>query len=180
MHPPTPPARVFPRRRRTYATRPRAGFTLIEMLIALAVCGLLLAIVGPKLQRIGDKNKLRSSRDELTSMIATARAAAIQKGREARFYIKPSADSVYVVVDTAAGKPMVIVASRSMQSLYGVTLAVAPSPGTDAYIPFDARGFSSTLSGNTVRIRVTHAQAGTDSVCVTKFGLILKRGCLTS
>lgn len=154
--------------------RARRGFTLIEMLIVLTVMGMVVTFAAPPLRRMGDRSNLRGARDELAAMIATARAAAIQKGREGRFHLS-TGDTVRVTVDTAANTPMIVVANRSMKELYGVSLSVSAT--VDTVIPFDSRGFASTKSGNTVRIRFT-GPAGVDSLCVTKFGLVLKRGCL--
>lgn len=60
--------------------RPR-GFTLIEMLIALAVAGILLALAGPNFREAIDANRLTSTANELTAALQLARAEAIRQNR---------------------------------------------------------------------------------------------------
>ncbi len=60
--------------------RPR-GFTLIEMLIAMAVAGILLALAGPSFREAIDANRLTSNANELTAAVQLARAEAIRHNR---------------------------------------------------------------------------------------------------
>jgi type IV fimbrial biogenesis protein FimT len=57
------------------------GFTLIEMLIALAVAGILMALAGPSFREAIDANRLTSTANELTAAVQLARAEAIRHNR---------------------------------------------------------------------------------------------------
>ena len=155
----------------------RAGFTMVELVIALTVGGLLMAFATPKLRSIRDRNNLRAAKNQLSAMLSTARASAIQKGRAARFHV--AVDSVYVTVDTTAatGAPaLTVVAKRRLKTEFNATLKVRTA--ADTVVPFDARGFASTRSQQTAIYVVTVPGAGSDSLCVTRYGLIAKRECL--
>ena len=159
------------------ARRRRTGFTLIELLVVVTMIGTLLLMGLPAMMRMRNRNNLRAARDEVAAMVATARAAAIQKGRPSRL-VMMTGDSVVVTVDTtnATGKPaLVVVATRRLRKLYNVKLSVGAS-AADTILPFDSRGFGRTPSGNTAIIRVVGFKMR-DSLCVTRYGLVAKSGC---
>ena len=58
----------------------RSGFTTIEMLIVVAIIGIITLIGFPKIRRTLDKTNVRSARTATGTLVATARAAAIQRG----------------------------------------------------------------------------------------------------
>ena len=57
------------------------GLTLIELMIALAVAGVLLALAGPSFQQALGKNRLSSTASEFTGAVQLARAEAIRQNR---------------------------------------------------------------------------------------------------
>jgi type IV fimbrial biogenesis protein FimT len=59
----------------------RRGLTLIELLMALAVAGILLAIAGPSFREALQANRLTSAANELTAAVQLARAEAIRNNR---------------------------------------------------------------------------------------------------
>jgi type IV fimbrial biogenesis protein FimT len=59
----------------------RCGLTLIELLMALAVAGILLAIAGPSFREAIQANRLTSAANELTAAVQLARAEAIRNNR---------------------------------------------------------------------------------------------------
>ena len=154
---------------------------MLELAIAMMVMGLLVAFAAPKLRSIRERNNLRGARNQLAAMLGTARAAAIQKGREARFEI--SGDNVNghvvsVVVDTSANSTtaLVVVAQRNLKAEFGARVKVRDT--RDAVVPFDPRGFAKTRSEGTAIYSITVEGGGTDSLCVSRYGLITKRECL--
>jgi general secretion pathway protein H len=58
-----------------------SGFTLIELMVTLALAGLLLALVPPLLSRGGDRGRLDHDRRALVSELRLARSEAIMSGR---------------------------------------------------------------------------------------------------
>jgi type IV fimbrial biogenesis protein FimT len=76
---PTPPfpSASLPRRLR----RPRAGFTLVELMITLAVAVVLLAVAGPSMQEFTASNQLVTTKSGFASAVALARTEAAKRGR---------------------------------------------------------------------------------------------------
>lgn len=62
------------------SSRP-AGFTLIEMMISLAVLALLLAIVPPSLAAFVSTSRVRAAQSELISSLMLARSEAAKRGK---------------------------------------------------------------------------------------------------
>src|SRR5207302_11311725 len=58
----------------------RSGFTTIEMVIVVVLIGLIAAIGFPKIRQSLDKVNVRSARSAVSTLAATARSAAIQRG----------------------------------------------------------------------------------------------------
>src|SRR2546422_10981986 len=58
----------------------RRGFTVIEMIIVVAIIGIIALIGFPKISKTLDKTNVRSARDAVGTLAGTARAAAIQRG----------------------------------------------------------------------------------------------------
>ncbi|HYH17484.1 MAG TPA: GspH/FimT family pseudopilin [Azospirillum sp.] len=64
-----------------------AGFTLLELLVALTLAGVLLALVPPALGRGSDAARLRGAATVMARTLALARSEAILTGRESAFVI---------------------------------------------------------------------------------------------
>ena len=60
---------------------PQRGLTLIELMMGVAVAGVLLALAGPSFQQALGKNRLASTASELTGAVQLARAEAIRNNR---------------------------------------------------------------------------------------------------
>jgi prepilin-type N-terminal cleavage/methylation domain-containing protein len=60
--------------------RSRAAFTLLELVTALAVAGILLAVAGPSAIRTRDTLAVRAAHRQLTSAVALTRSTAIVAG----------------------------------------------------------------------------------------------------
>jgi len=151
--------------------RSRQGYTLTEMLIVVVIVGLLTLFAIPKFSVLVQRNKLSAAREELTAAIATARAAAVQKGRTSTFRI--SGNQFRVTVVTADnGSTTTLVPAKSLMTLYNVSIAST----TDTIITFDMRGFATPRLSSTGMIKLTQG-VRRDSVCVTTAGQIMPRRC---
>jgi Tfp pilus assembly protein FimT len=138
------------------------------MLIVVSIVGLLTLFAVPKFSGLVERNKLTAAREELTSAIATARAAAIQKGRTATVFL--SGNQMWAtVVTTNAGATATIVPVKSFGTLYNVSVT-----STDASITFDMRGFATVYSGGKFTIVGASKR---DSLCLTAGGQIMPRSC---
>ena len=140
----------------------------MEMLIVVSVVGLLTLFSLPRFSGLVERNQLTAAREELSAAIATARAAAIQKGRSATIFL--SGNSMWVTaVTTSGGATTTVVPVKSLSTLYSVSMT-----STDASITFDMRGFAKLASSG--KITITKG-ARRDSVCITAAGQIMPRSC---
>lgn len=153
--------------------RSRQGYTLTEMLIVVGVVGLLTLFSLPKFSKLVERNKLNAAREELASAIATARAAAIQKGRTATLFI--SGNQVWVtVVTNNAGTTSTVIPARSF-SLYNVSVAAKEPTGLTS-VTFDGRGFANPKLSSVGKFLITGASKK-DSLCITTAGQIMPKSC---
>jgi prepilin-type N-terminal cleavage/methylation domain-containing protein len=60
--------------------RPVQGFTLIEMLVVVALLGIFLAIAAPSFAGLIRSNKVQAAADELVTVLQYARSEAITRG----------------------------------------------------------------------------------------------------
>lgn len=149
--------------------RSRQGFTLAEALIVVVMVGALTMFALPKFSKLAESNKLGAAREEVASMIATARAAAVQKGRTAT--IRLSGNKMWVTVIPAHGGAATTVVPMKNFSIYNVSIA-----GTDSAITFDMRGFANPRLSSMGVFRIV-GTSKRDSVCITTAGQIMPRGC---
>ena len=150
-------------RRRAKAVLPRRrGFTFIELVVAVSLMGMLLAILGPRIGATRDRGAVRSAKQKVSAYLATTRAAAIRRGRPATFHA--SGGSIWVSI----GGTDTVAARISLGEEYSVVFEAT----TDS-VRFDARGFATNIPGTQV-FRLRRA-AYSDSVCVSRGGLIASR-----
>jgi Tfp pilus assembly protein FimT len=140
------------------------------LLIVVSVIGLLTLFSIPKFSRLVERNKLSAAREELSAAIATARAAAVQKGRTATLFL--SGNQMWVTVVTSnSGATTTIVPVRSFSTLYNVSVT-ASSPT----LTFDMRGFANPRLATIGKFVISGASKK-DSVCITTAGQIMPRSC---
>ena len=73
----------------THATRRRMrGFTLIELMIAVAIVAILVAVGAPSFASFIDSNKVRTETQRVAGLLALARNHAVSKNREVTARIK--------------------------------------------------------------------------------------------
>ncbi len=68
-----------------------AGFTLIELIVALAVVGVLLAVVPVAIDRAGESLGYRAAVQGVVASLRQARHAAMASGAPAAFFVAPAA-----------------------------------------------------------------------------------------
>lgn len=77
-----------------------AGFTLLEMLVVLAIAALISGIVYPAVERAIDRSALQSATRAVMLALRTARGEAIRRDTIARFSVAPD-HRRFAVGDTA-------------------------------------------------------------------------------
>ena len=88
---------------------PLRGFTLVEMLIVLAVLAVMASLAWPAVRGMAAKSELRSAAGNVRSALAGPRLRAIESGVPQRFRYQPGADGYEAVdcgtPDDASGEP---------------------------------------------------------------------------
>lgn len=141
---------------------------MIELMIAVVVMGIIMAVAAPRLNAIRDQAAVRSATQQVGAYVATARAAAIRRGMRANFKIK--GDTMWVEIQQPAA-PELIAPPVPLRDVFNVTMT---APAALDSIVFDARGFAVNLNGTKTFV-VTRA-AARDSTCVTRLGMV-SPGC---
>lgn len=137
----------------------RRGYSLAELMVALALAALLLAVALPGAARWRDDFAVRAARNDLAAGLAWTRIAAVSGGG-ASFVVEP--DSGWFRTRTVDGGPG---PTRDLRARYGVTFE---SPEVTLEIPFDALGIG-RLASQTVVVRRGAARAG---VVVSAYGRV--------
>ena len=148
-------------------SRNRRGFTLPEVLIVIVMVSLLAIVAIPRFANVNGKRHMQSARMRVGSALATARAAAIQKGYPVRFVL--TSNRVTVKRDTT-GAPDLI-SPVPLDTLYKVSATAVGF--TDPFeVVFTGRGFSNV--GSTATIRLSRSGVPNDSVMISKTGMVMR------
>ena len=138
---------------------------MVELMIAVVLMGIIMAVGMPKLGSLRDKASVRSATQQIGAYVATARAAAIRRGMRANF--RTRADTMWVEVEQP-GAPERIAPAIPLRETFNVSVVSSVNS-----ITYDARGFAVNLAG-TQKFVVTRSPA-IDSICVTRLGMISPR-----
>jgi len=145
----------------------RRGFSLIEMMFVFVVAGLILAIGFPRLQNSLEKQNIRSAKGLLSTLVATARGTAVQRGCAAT--LNMTTDSIWV---TACGvNPPAASVQIGTKKLVGDEFNVSLAPSA-ASVVYDPRGIATVFQTTSVRITGAHY---TDSVVINSVGKVIRQ-----
>ncbi len=154
----------------------RRGFSLVELLIVVVIVGVLAMMAVPKMNAAVNARSVTSARARVESMIATARAGAIHKGRESLFATSGTWISAWTKHPTT-GAWENLVPWQQLDLLYpGVSLSFGGSGWSHVW--YDKRGVAYSKPPSTTVFRITRSGVASDSVCVTRLGQILPRACV--
>ncbi len=81
---------MFPHKMRL----PPEGFSLVELLVVVAILGLVAAAMAPSLLQMMRRNRLRSAAAEIQSTLLAARMRAVKRNLPASVFVIPAAGAV--------------------------------------------------------------------------------------
>jgi type IV fimbrial biogenesis protein FimT len=122
------------------------GFTLLELLVALAVASVLMAIAVPSFKHMIVANKLTTSANDIVGAIGSARMEAVRRNAQTQLCSNSSTQNSSDALGTAcgiqAGAVYALEAGGTGQVLAGTTGIAAPIQldGDMAAVRFDAQG----------------------------------------
>lgn len=148
--------------------------TVVELMIVVIIISMLSLLAGSRFKVLTERSALRSARQQVESALATARASAIQKGRNSTFWVSGNRIGVRTVINDA-GATTNTLAGIPLDSTLGVTIALAG--GADTAIVFGPRGFAAPRLASVARFRLTKGSR-TDSTCISIIGQVIGQGCV--
>jgi len=144
----------------------RPGYSLIELVVVLAVVAVLLGLSVPRVGGAADRTATRAAARELMSAFAAARDYAIAR----RTGVAVMLDSVGGTVTIAASGQ--VLSARQLRLLYGVRLSTSRDS-----MAFDARG----VGRGAANLRVVVRRGGaSDTVSLSRLGRVRRSGALVS
>jgi type IV fimbrial biogenesis protein FimT len=161
-----------------FPTRTR-GFTLIEMMIGLAILALLMMLGVPAFTTMLQNQKLRAGAESLLNGLQTARAEAVKRNVQAQFVLTND-EAAPIMVNTAApntaGQNWMVRAATNIvgqnnfiEGKYGtttITVAGSNPTGTfDGTVTFN--GFGTTTLNSPATLQIANPPGG---ACVTGGG----------
>ena len=156
-----PHSRTLPPRRRPL------GFTFLELMIAMTVAAIVMAIAIPRSAPARDGAGVRSAKQAAMSYLSIARQTAMRRGGTAQFR---NVGGVLSVTSSVEGVTSVVAPPVDVEDQHGVRLTSDVTT-----ITYRARGFASPrLAGST---KMYFSRGGrSDSLCVTILGMVGKCG----
>lgn len=130
------------------------GFTLVELLVTIAVAAVLMMFAIPSFTNMINNNRLNAAANAMIGALNTARMAAIQQNTSAQFCSNAAAtntttDALGTKCDTNAGEVFVFAATSSSATGSATQLAAPPAElnipsihihGTIAAIRYNSQG----------------------------------------
>ena len=153
-------------------SKPRPAFSMIEVLIVIAIVGILSAVALPSMSKARSRAELTAATNRFSRTVGVARQAAIMRGKPSYFKFRDG--TAWVMVDTggAPADSVVVIAAFRLDSTYNLT---AITPSTPAIIEFDPRGVSTQPSQKVFHF--VHPTGIQDSLCVSKLGNSIRTVC---
>lgn len=141
--------------------------------MVVVIMGTLFMITVPKITELKARTALRASHETLESAFATARAAAMQKGKRSTLTLAGNTVGV-TVLSGLTNTATQVMQPLLMSSTFGTTLsAIGTAPTT---IAFDARGLVTPVSATIAKYQISLGSYS-DTLCVSGAGVVLRRGC---
>lgn len=162
------------------------GFTLIELMVAIAIAAVLLMIAAPNFVAFQRNSELTSAANSFVAALGAARGEAMKRGRQA--VVVPREDNNWatgwtVFVDTDNnqqfnGSDILIVQGSALPSYFNAT-GQGTAQNSPAYIMFNPSGYTqtsdSTFQSATLKIERNDI-SGAEKTNQTRIVVIAKTG----
>jgi type IV fimbrial biogenesis protein FimT len=148
------------------------GFTIVELMVAIAVAAILLVIAVPSFTNAINSNRLKSTANTLIGSLKAARMAAVQRNLGVQFCSNSTASNTSDALGTACGTNT------------GAVFAL-PSPSASTAIPLQVSPSELSISsiqihGNIAAIRFNGQGLGFAPGASTPFSGVVADVCSTS
>lgn len=164
--------------------RKLAGFTLLELMVAIAVAAILVSVSAPSFRSIIQNNRLVGQSNEIVTAFQVARSEALKRNRSV--VICPSSDGAtcetswvdgWIVAEDSAGAGSTTVTLENVIRVWAAPegqLAIANAPGFIRFLP---RGAVDLRAGSTFpldpNIVLSIPDSGAErAVCVSASGRV--------
>lgn len=167
------------------------GFTLIELMVTLAIAAILLVVAAPGFMEFQRNSELTSATNRLVSAIAAVRSEAMKTGMTAMVVPADGADwnsgwTAFIDKDrdqnfTAADKNVIF--TQPHLASYLTASANGTGNASPPYIMFDASGYPKTKTGGFGGLTLTVTRSdvsGTAALSDTRSVIISKAGRVRS
>lgn len=139
------------------------GFTLIEMLVTLAIFAVLLMIAIPSMRPFLQSQSVKNASMDINASVALARSEAIKRNATVDVIANNATDwSQGWVVSQTTTTPAATITIRKQAALSNIAIAIAPA---SASFSFDGNG-RMTTTGFTFTITPLN-QTGSQPLCLT-------------
>jgi type IV fimbrial biogenesis protein FimT len=147
------------------------GFTLIELMMVLAIIGILSALAVPSYIQWNALTQLRQAVTEINSDLALARMAAMNRNKDVTVKVVVVGGRVTVSAEDSTGK-QVSPNHTLYQHVTDVAATPAPTPATDPIaVTFSARGLRTSATGTAAQvIMLTNSYGVQYSIAVSQSG----------
>lgn len=146
----------------------RHGFTFIEILIVMILIGVIAAIGIPRIRDAIQRTNVRSTRVALTTMVAKARAAAVQRGCVSTFHVGTDGNAWVSACRNSGPGVDTLGGVEQLGARFNVTLR---PDRTD--MQFDPRGLNLAFVTNVVRFS-SNSSSSQDSVIINPVGKVVR------
>lgn len=138
------------------ATDARGGYTLTELVVTLAIFGIMLAIAAPRFEAMLAHVRTRGALNRVAVDLAYARQLAARTGSRARLQVEPAPDCPPPRIGAAGYRYRIIADADSVA--YEVNLRLDGSPmclttNQSAEVVFNSRGLVMGFNNRTMSVR---------------------------
>lgn len=111
--------------------KPALGFSLIELIIALAIVGLVSAIALPSYATWIKNSRVRTAAESIQNGLQTARAEAVKRNASIRFSLNANSGWTIGCETTSSDCPEIILSRQASEGATGSTVITLLPDGTD-------------------------------------------------